>query len=292
MHANCITETAPAKLNLHLAIGPLQPDGYHTLDSIMVPLDLHDTLVLTRLPAGSGVAIAVSGPAATGVPADHANLVYKAAHALAKSAGVSPDVHITLDKHIPAAGGLGGGSSDAAATLRALNRLWDLGCTESDLSALAARLGSDVPFCVIGRPSRVSGRGEVVTPLDLPLPDLWIVLILPGLAVSTAEVYRRLDAMRQSANRAAAVRKHRVAGIELFNELEDAALDVSPRLKEEFRLLDSLGVPGLMVAGSGSTLFAAFNSSEDANHWAQRIETHARAAVAVRRVVSGRATAT
>jgi 4-diphosphocytidyl-2-C-methyl-D-erythritol kinase len=204
---------------------------------------------------------------------------------LAAEAGRSADVSIRLHKQIPVGGGLAGGSADAAATLVALNQLWNLGWSIDRLAALGAWLGSDVPFCTISRPSWVRGRGERVEPLADPLPPLWAVLILPGLAVSTRAVYQRLDADRV-AGVARPGRKHLLGRLECFNDLEQAALSVSRPLAELFGSLEACGTPRLMVAGSGSTLFVLFDNAGEAEEWTKRIRLEARCAVVIAAVLS------
>ena len=211
---------APAKLTLSLRIVGVEPDGYHLIESEMVTVDLADELTFEE---GNG--LLVVGPAAAGVPDGEGNLVRRALSAVGRQAAVR------LFKRIPAGGGLGGGSADAAAVLR-----W----AGYDDPAIAASLGSDVPFCVRGGRARVSGVGEVVAPL--PFEDRTFTLSIPPLAVSSAEAYRAWDSLGGPAGAHG-------------NDLEAAALAVEPRLVEwRDRLAEVSGcVPRL--AGSGSTWF-------------------------------------
>ncbi len=261
---------AHAKLNISLAVGPLQADGYHLIESLMVPLDLADEVALS--PSAGGVQLTVSGPTAGGTPCDATNLAWRAAELIADQAGRAADVAIQLVKRIPVAGGLAGGSADAAAVLVGLNRMWGLNWPLDRLIALAARLGSDVPFCVAGVPAWVRGRGESVQPLAAPLPSLCVLLVLPHMAVSTRDVYARLDAIRAKSP-AESTRKRVLTGLEFFNDLERPALAVCPALGKLFEILEqSIGVPRLFVAGSGSTLFAPFQTRAEAMVWKERIE--------------------
>jgi 4-diphosphocytidyl-2-C-methyl-D-erythritol kinase len=214
------TMRAPAKLTRSLRVVGVRPDGYHLLDAEMTTLVLADTLTFA---AGDGLTVA--GPAASGVPADDTNLVRRALRAVGRSAAVH------IDKHIPAGGGLGGGSADAAAVLR-----W----ARCDDRAVAVGLGADVPFCVAGGRARVTGVGEVVEPL--PPLDLTVTLCIPPFGVSTAAVYASWDAMGGPTGEGA-------------NDLEPAALRVEPRLARwRHRVGEATGVVPVL-AGSGATWF-------------------------------------
>lgn len=215
-------ERAPAKLTLSLRITGARADGYHLLDSEMVSLDFGDTLTFS-----DGDGLVVVGPFAAGVPGDDDNLVRQALAATGRRAVVR------LDKQVPAGAGLGGGSADAAAVLR-----W-AGCRDL---GVAARLGADVAFCMAGGRARVRGIGEIVEPL--PFQARTFTLIVPPLAVSTADVYRAWDAMGGPA-----------AGLASSNDLEPAALVVSPELAEwRDRLTRATGQPA-RLAGSGGSWF-------------------------------------
>jgi 4-diphosphocytidyl-2-C-methyl-D-erythritol kinase len=196
---------APAKINLHLRVGRRSSDGFHPLLSWMCTVGLFDTLTIQ--PAPDATRLVEMTCTDGSLPTDVSNLVIRAAEALARQArgsGEAPPearhasaariapVQIVLEKQIPIGGGLGGGSSDAAATLIALNRLWRTDCTSQQLLSIAATLGSDVPFFLFGPSSICTGRGELVTPIAAPAAR-FAVLILPGIAVSTAQVYRRFD---------------------------------------------------------------------------------------------------
>jgi 4-diphosphocytidyl-2-C-methyl-D-erythritol kinase len=267
-----------------LAVGPRQADGYHLIESLMLPLELHDDVTVAQGRPGSGMSMELSGPAAGSTPADAANLAWRAAELLAGESGKPADVAVTLVKRIPVGGGLGGGSADAAAALVGLNRLWGLNWPVERLAGLAIRLGSDVPFCVHSVPSWVRGRGEQVEPLANRLPPLWALLIQPGVAVSTRSVYERLDASRSEAGSQQSIiitRKHALAGLQLFNELEKPALEVCSRLGRLFQTLENTGVPRLMIAGSGSTLFAMFDNEAEPLTWVRRIKARVEVSVSV-----------
>jgi 4-diphosphocytidyl-2-C-methyl-D-erythritol kinase len=180
-----LTAEAPAKINRELRVGRLRPDGYHEISSRMTSIDLADRI---RVEAADGLELRCDDPA---VPTGDDNLVVRAARLLARAGGLEPRARLTLEKRVPMGGGLGGGSADAAITLLLLARFWRLGLGRERLASVAAELGSDVPFFLDGGEADVSGRGEVVTPLedgDGPATDL--LLVVPPFAISTAGVYR------------------------------------------------------------------------------------------------------
>lgn len=220
-----ITVRAPAKLTLSLRITGVRDDGYHLIDAEMATLELADTLTID--PAGT--ALTADGPYAAGVPLDDRNLVARALAAAARRAGVR--VH----KVIPHGGGLGGGSADAAAVLR-----WAGWSGTADELQAAARLGADVPFCLVGGRARVRGIGEVVAPLPFVADE--ITLVIPPLAVDTAAAYRAWDSLGGPTSKGA-------------NDLEPAALVVEPRLAQwRDRIREAAGEAPIL-AGSGATWF-------------------------------------
>ncbi|MDI6871193.1 MAG: 4-(cytidine 5'-diphospho)-2-C-methyl-D-erythritol kinase, partial [Bacillota bacterium] len=184
---------AYAKINLFLAVGPRRPDGYHELLSLMQSVGLHDTLdvTLARTEAPS-IHFRCTHP---DVPRDERNLVHRAVAAFREEFGVGDPVSVTLDKGIPVAAGLAGGSADAAAALLALSHLYDRPGDNGRLAELAGRLGADVPFCLVGGTARAEGTGERLTSLPAH-PGVWLVVWKPPGGVSTAEVYARLDEAR------------------------------------------------------------------------------------------------
>lgn len=197
-----ITRPAHAKINLTLDVGARRPDGYHDIRSIMQTIALHDTLVVTHTPEKPGVFLDVTGDEAGGVPANETNLVHRAAVRLQKIAaaretlpGNRSGLHIALHKRIPSQAGLGGGSSDAAATLLAVNDLLGLALSLGRLSEIGASLGADVPFFLTGGTALVEGLGEKVTPLAPLSPPCSLVIVKPSLGVSTSAAYSALDAL-------------------------------------------------------------------------------------------------
>jgi len=254
-----VRRDAPAKINLYLEVRGRRDDGFQEIVTVLQTIDLRDHLTVgVGPPRGERprVTLEVGGPAAAGVPAGADNLVTRAARALLGHAGARADVHVVLDKHVPAAGGLGGGSSDAAATLAALDEALGLGLGPEGLTPLAAALGSDVPFFLHGGTALCTGRGERVRPLAPPRP-FPATLVLPGVHLPTPRVYRALGAGTNPVRIGLDELAARVAGADcatleaLFrNDLEAAASRVEPRLAA------FLAHDALHLSGSGSTLFA------------------------------------
>jgi 4-diphosphocytidyl-2-C-methyl-D-erythritol kinase len=258
-----VTARAPAKLNLHLCVGQLRPDGYHDLTTVFQAVSLYDEVTVRRADTFS---IVVQGDTAAGVPTDASNLAGRAVRLLAQEAGVAPDVAVLLHKAIPVAGGCAGGSADAAAALVACDELWDLGLDRSELAQVGAQLGSDVPFALHGGTALGRGRGEQLTPVLGAGTYTWLLAVADG-GLSTPEVYRELDRQRETglpslvsdpANLLSALRTGSAAAVgkALDNDLQDAALALRPQLA---RLLEeglARGALGGLVSGSGPT--AAF----------------------------------
>lgn len=252
-----IYEKAPAKINLMLDVLHKRPDGYHEVEMIMTMVDLADRLEMIALPRDT---IIISSQAGY-IPLDEKNLAFQAAKLIKERYNVRSGVYIHLDKKIPVAAGLAGGSSDAAATLRGLNRLWELGIPEEELKELGAELGSDVPFCVTGGTALATGRGEVLTPLANP-PQCWVVLAKPPINVSTAEVYGRLQA-EQITDHPSAIRMREALERRSFTEvcqalgnvLEQVTLELHPEVAQLKEAMLRLGADGVLMSGSGPTVF-------------------------------------
>jgi len=237
-----------AKVNLSLVVLGKRPDGYHELDTVFQAVGLTDRLTFE---ASDHLTLDVDDPS---IPAGAENLVLRAAHALAEAGGIRPRAAITLEKRIPAGGGLGGGSSDAAVTLLGLSALWELDATPDQLTRVGAALGSDVPFFLHGGTARGLGRGERIEPLP-DLPPQAVVLVMPPFPVSTPEVFRRLGAPewggRGGGGLDASVAPDR-------NDLEPAAEALFPALREVREALDRVGAIRARLSGSGSTVFGLF----------------------------------
>ncbi len=266
------SEFAPAKINLCLHVVGRRADGYHLLDSLVVFAAIGDRLAVTE---ADTLSLTIAGPFAAGLTAETDNLVLRAARALAAEAGIAPRGHLTLDKHLPVASGIGGGSADAAATLRLLCRLWRLQPDSNALHRLALRLGADVPVCLAGRPARMTGVGERLTPVPA-LPRCGLLLVNPGAALATAEVFRARDAAFSPAATVrdawpdAAAMAHDLAA--LGNDLEAPARRLRPVIDETLRAIAAQ--PDCLLArmsGSGATCFGLFADPAQAAAAAQRL---------------------
>jgi 4-diphosphocytidyl-2-C-methyl-D-erythritol kinase len=259
---------APAKVNLHLEILGKRPDGYHEIETLMVTAGLYDTLVFRAAPAGTLELICTDPALSTGPD----NLVVRAARLLRDRTGAPRGCRIRLVKRIPMAAGLAGGSSDAAATLLGLNRLWGLGLTLDELTRLGGELGSDVPFFVRGPAAWCTGRGEVVTPVPVR-GRLNLVLVCPPFGMSTAAVYQNVTVPAQ-AESGAAIRAALASGDvlelgrRLFNRLQAAAERLDSRIGEYYKRLAALAPAGQQMSGSGSSLFALCRSPGEADRLA------------------------
>lgn len=250
-------EKAPAKINLMLDVLHKRADGFHEVEMIMTMVDLADRLELSELKRDS---IIISSQAGY-IPLDEKNLAFQAARLIKDRYNVRSGVHIHLDKRIPVAAGLAGGSSDAAATLRGLNRLWRLGIPAQELQELGAELGSDVPFCVTGGTALATGRGERLTQIASP-PQCWVVLAKPPINVSTAEVYGRVRANNIAVHPSALRMQQAIEAGDfsavcagLGNVLEDVTLKLHPEVQQLKEAMIKLGADGVLMSGSGPTVF-------------------------------------
>ena len=266
---------APAKVNLFLEVCGRRPDGFHEIDTVFQAVTLYDRLTVT--PAAD-VSLAVTGACAD-VPADGRNHVVRAAEALRARVGATAGAHVALEKGIPAGGGLGGGSSDAAATLVALNRLWDAELNCDDLLALAGGLGSDVAFFIRGATAHGRGRGERLDPIVTALV-LWYVILWPGVPTSTAEAYRRLDARACDGARSPdalidALLADDPAGVgaAAFNRFEEILPDLNPTVARSLTHVRETGPPAAHLAGSGSAVFGIFDREDRAEAAANHLRT-------------------
>jgi 4-diphosphocytidyl-2-C-methyl-D-erythritol kinase len=265
---------APAKLNLFLEVLARRLDGYHEIESLMVTVNLHDTLTVSELEAGSLV-LDCDDPS---LPAGSENLVVRAAERLRAATGCTRGAKITLRKVIPSQAGLAGGSSDAAAALVALDRVWDLGMSVPALDAVAAEIGSDVAFFLHGPSAICRGRGERVE--DMPLgQSLHFVLVAPHVGLSTADVYRNVRAAEtprrlEPVLGALAHGGTAALGRSLFNRLQPVAESLRPELIRVRDALASLAPPldGSLMSGSGSAYFGLCRDPAAAVRAAEALE--------------------
>jgi len=265
-----ITIPAFAKINLDLRILGVRPDGYHDLRTVFQTLELHDTITIAR--HSGPLTIACDDP---DVPTDRRNLVWKAASLLWRSAtgrtSAPRDLRIRIEKRIPSEAGLGGGSSDAAATLLALVRLWKLDLDAPTLSRLAARLGADVPFFLAGGTALGLGRGDDIYPLA-DLPRIHVVIIRPAFGVSTIEAYRWYDQEKRVRRREPLPRS--VPGAwpawtaTLRNDLESPVVRHHPTIGRLTHALVEAGAIRAAMSGSGSAVFGLFDRAEAARRTA------------------------
>ncbi|RJR24390.1 MAG: 4-(cytidine 5'-diphospho)-2-C-methyl-D-erythritol kinase [Desulfobacteraceae bacterium] len=252
----------PAKVNMGLKVTGIRPDGYHELVTVMVPVALYDRLMFKA--SDGEISMTADGYF---VPLGMDNLVLRAAEAFFSSTGIARGVSIHLEKGIPVAAGLGGGSSDAAATLMALNRIFGNPLDGSALREIALKLGADVPFFLLGRPALAKGVGELLEPIyDWPL--LWYVIVVPPFQVSTAWVYQNLKFSLTSGNLDSNITAFNATPFEVAgfftNDLEAvtaARFPVITRIKE---LLEDAGAEGALMSGSGPSVYGVFRTETKA----------------------------
>ncbi|MEZ0091288.1 4-(cytidine 5'-diphospho)-2-C-methyl-D-erythritol kinase [Streptacidiphilus sp. EB129] len=261
-----VTVRVPAKVNVQLAVGGRRADGFHGLASVFFAVGLYDEVTVS--PADR-LTVTVEGADAAHVPADSSNLAARAALLLGARHGVAADVHIHIDKGIPVAGGMAGGSADAAAALVGCDALWGTGSSPAELAGLAAELGSDVPFSLLGGVALGEGRGELLTPVPVGGTFHWVFAVADG-GLSTPSVYGECDRLRDLAGGSAeadvpvpaadqalleALRTGDAGalGAALSNDLQAAALSLRPGLAETLRAGADAGAIGTLVSGSGPT---------------------------------------
>jgi 4-diphosphocytidyl-2-C-methyl-D-erythritol kinase len=251
-----LMEKAPAKINLALDVLFKRPDGYHEVEMIMTTVDLADRIELKEI-KGNHIQILSHNRF---VPDDHRNLAYQAAFILKERFGINKGVSITIEKNIPVAAGLAGGSSDAAATLRGLNRLWKLGLSMDELAEIGAEIGSDVSFCVYGGTALARGRGEKITHLPAP-PKCWVILAKPTIGVSTADIYKRLQIAKMEhpdvPSMISAIKESSYQDVcqGLGNVLEQVTLQLYPEVANIKDQMKTFGADSVLMSGSGPTVF-------------------------------------
>lgn len=259
---------APAKLNLSLRVTGRRADGYHLLDSVVIPVGIADEVAVVVWP-GRPSAVSVQSSPHGAAPDDATNLSARAARLFLERTGRRAAVEITLRKEIPAGAGMGGGSSDAAATLRLLNALAGAPVPASELARWALELGADVPLFLTGGPVRMRGIGELVEPLSLPnLAGAGFVVVFPGVGLETRHVYAKYDDSLTTAGPASRVRRFIVDRGPLHewmeNDLEAAAIQILPVLKDLKQQLGALGARRALMTGSGSAVFGVWQGAEEA----------------------------
>ena len=273
MGNNSVTVRVPAKVNLQLSVGPRESDGFHNLVSVFQAISIFDDVTVSKSHAGSGVTISVTGEHTHGVPEDHSNLAVKAALLVGSKFDFAVDVHSEVKNSIPVAGGMAGGSADAAATLIAMDSLFQLEMSREELHALGCELGSDVPFMISGGTAIGQGRGDQLTAALSRGTYHW-VLALSSVGLSTPAVYTECDRMRSELDIAApqvsdVLMQSLLAadaegvGKALTNDLQNAACSLRPALSLVLEVGRDYGALGAIVSGSGPTV-AFLVADEDA----------------------------
>ncbi len=261
---NSITVKAYAKINLGLDVLRKRPDGYHDVCMIMQSLDLHDTITITKT-STAGISIKTN---LSYIPNDQGNLVYKAAALFLDAISVKEGLDIRLDKYIPVAAGLAGGSSDAAATLKGLNELFDARLTVPELMTLGVKIGADVPYCILLGTALSEGIGEVLTPLD-PIPSCSILLVKPDISVSTRYVYENLVLTSESIHPDIKTMRAALEAGDLNvltrtmdNILQTVTIKDYPIITEIKCKMQELGAMTSLMSGSGPTVFGIYKDHE------------------------------
>ncbi len=282
---------APAKINLTLRIVGRRADGYHLLDTIMLPISLYDVVQIRKIRSlpereDRSIRVICDDPR---VPDGEKNLAYHAAALLLKKAKRRDCVEIRIHKKIPVGAGLGGGSTDAAAVLVGLNRLFKLGYSARQLETIAVTLGADVPFFIQARPARARGIGERLSQID-GVPHWWVIILYPEFAVSTAWVYRKMSAKltKLSANTSIAALLRNIEKDDklLINDLETVTLRRYPRIKALKSRLIRTGAAAALMSGSGSAVFGIFGSRQEAAIAFRRLRQEEGARAFLARVLS------
>ncbi|GAA0987236.1 4-(cytidine 5'-diphospho)-2-C-methyl-D-erythritol kinase [Acrocarpospora macrocephala] len=283
-----VTVRVPGKVNLQLSVGPLRDDGYHDLVNVFHAVSLFDEVTAVE---AATLTVRVEGDSAGLVPLDGDNLAIRAARALAARAGRPYGAELVIRKSIPVAGGMAGGSADAAAALVACDRLWGLGLTQRDLLDIAADLGSDVPFALLGGTAVGTGRGEMLTPLPVRGTFFWVFALADG-GLSTPQVYGECDRLREAAGEracwpalsdqlAAALRDGDAPGLgkSLVNDLQPAAIMLRRSLARTLQVGRDRGALGALVSGSGPTCAFLAESAEHALDLSVALKSACRAVV-------------
>ena len=254
---NTVFEKANAKINLTLDIVGLLPNGYHLIESIMQPISLYDDIKVTKQ-SSCGIEIVCKG---SNMPTDSSNTMYKATKLFLEQFGLESKVIIEIEKHIPMQAGLGGGSADAAAVLRALNKLFDYPATQEQLMDIASRVGADVPLCLVNKVAHCSGFGEIVKPID-QFDKMYLLLVKPDFGISTPEAYKAFD----EKNLTSEFSTRKVMNGEdihncLSNDLENAV--AKPEIAEIKQSLIGNGAKASLMTGSGSCVYGIFDTKAE-----------------------------
>ncbi|WP_411375910.1 4-(cytidine 5'-diphospho)-2-C-methyl-D-erythritol kinase [Arthrobacter sp. MPF02] len=302
--ARTVRVKAPGKVNVSLDVGPLRPDGYHSVASVYLAVSLYEEVAATSTET-PGITISLSPDSTVDldtvdIPLDRNNLAYKAAAIMADVSEHSTGVHLEITKRVPVAGGMGGGSADAAATLLACDALWNSGLSREELAHLAAELGADVPFSLLGGTAVGLGLGDKLSPALVKAQTHW-VLVTADYGLSTPEVYRTLDRLRE----AEGVEADEPAGVDpeiltalrggdaealsrvLVNDLQRASIKLSPSLRDTLGIGEAHGAIAGIVSGSGPTVALLADDSVAAEGLAEELRRRGLTALAVHGPVPG-----
>ncbi len=271
MRSRGVVARVPAKVNLQLSVGPLGSDGFHEVTTVFQAISLFDDVTVATAPDGDGIKISISGQTSSGVPADSSNLAVKAAELMIKNYDLQADLIIKLKKEIPVAGGMAGGSADAAGVIVGLDSLFELGLSRDEMEIVGSKIGSDVPFSICGGVAIGTGRGDQITPALSKGSYNW-VLALSGQGLSTPSVYQECDRLREGLSISAPLVSEplmqalragdaKALGKALTNELQPAACSLRPALRLVLDVGIDYGALGGIVSGSGPTV--AFLVSDD-----------------------------
>jgi 4-diphosphocytidyl-2-C-methyl-D-erythritol kinase len=302
--ARTVRVKAPGKVNVSLDVGPLRPDGYHSVASVYLAVSLYEEVAATSTET-PGITVSLSGDSmldldAVDIPLDGNNLAYKAAAIMADVSEHATGVHLEITKRVPVAGGMGGGSADAAATLLACDALWNSGLSREELAHLAAELGADVPFSLLGGTAVGLGLGDELSPALAKAQTHW-VLVTADYGLSTPEVYRTLDRLRD----AEGVKAAEPTGVDpqiltalrsgdaealgrvLVNDLQRASIELAPSLRDTLGIGESHGAIAGIVSGSGPTVALLTDDSVAADGLAGDLRRYGLSAIAVHGPVPG-----
>jgi 4-diphosphocytidyl-2-C-methyl-D-erythritol kinase len=271
MRSRGVTARVPAKVNLQLSVGPLGADGFHEVTTVFQAISLFDDVTVATAEKGEGIKISITGQTSGGVPADNSNLAVKAAQLMIKNYDLPEDLVIKLKKEIPVAGGMAGGSADAAGVIVGLDSLFELGLSRDVMESVGSKIGSDVPFSICGGVAIGTGRGDQITPALAKGSYNW-VLALSGQGLATPSVYQECDRLREGLSIAPPVVSEplmqalragdaKALGKALTNELQPAACSLRPALRLVLDVGVDYGALGGIVSGSGPTV--AFLVSDD-----------------------------
>ena len=274
MRSRGVIARVPAKVNLQLSVGPLGSDGYHEVITVFQAISLFDDVSVATAPVGNGLTIDISGQTSSGVPADSSNLAIRAADLMIKTYDLPTDLVIKLKKEIPVAGGMAGGSADAAGVIVGLDSLFELGLSRDEMESVGSKIGSDVPFSICGGVAIGSGRGDQITPALAKGNYFW-VLALSGQGLATPSVYQECDRLREGLSittpqvseplmQALRAGDAKALGKSLSNDLQSAACSLRPALRLVLDIGVDYGALGGIVSGSGPTVAFLVSSDEHA----------------------------